>query len=69
MTYSAGVWPFSGRETELEVVTRALRRQGVVVIAGRAGVGKSRLARELVTRVAGAAGSGIAVGTALKDAN
>ncbi len=63
MTYSAGVWPFSGRDSELDEVTRALRRQGVVVIAGRAGVGKSRLARELVKRAAGAAGSGVAVGT------
>ncbi|HEY2194787.1 MAG TPA: LuxR C-terminal-related transcriptional regulator [Actinomycetospora sp.] len=63
MTCSAGVWPFSGRDSELDTVTRALRRHGVVVIAGKAGVGKSRLARELVGRAADGAGSGIVVGT------
>ncbi len=63
MTFSAGVWPFSGRDAELSVVSRALLRQGVVVIAGQPGVGKSRLAREAVDRTADGAGSGIAVGT------
>ena len=63
MTFSAGLWPFSGRAAELTVVTRALARQGVVVIAGQAGVGKSRLAREVVSRTADGTGSGIAVGT------
>jgi DNA-binding NarL/FixJ family response regulator len=63
MTFPAGTWPFSGRQAELAVVTRALGRHGVVVIAGQAGVGKSRLAREAVTRATGGAGSGFAVAT------
>ena len=63
MTRSAGGWPFAGRDAELAAVTRALGRHGVVVIAGPAGVGKSRLARELVGRVADATGSGFAVAT------
>ncbi len=63
MTFSAGTWPFSGRDAELSVVTRALVRQGAVVIAGPAGVGKSRLARELVARTTGSAGSAFAVAT------
>ncbi|NMO89334.1 LuxR C-terminal-related transcriptional regulator [Actinomycetospora sp. TBRC 11914] len=63
MSLSAGKWPFSGRTTELNVVTRALSGHGVVVIAGASGVGKSRLAREVVARAADAAGSGIAVAT------
>ncbi|GAA4790470.1 LuxR family transcriptional regulator [Actinomycetospora chlora] len=45
-------WPFTGRTTELHAVTTALERDGAVVVAGSAGLGKSRLARELATRAA-----------------
>lgn len=45
-------WPFTGRDGEMRAVMSALERDGVVVVAGAAGVGKSRLARELVARVA-----------------
>ena len=37
-------WPFTGREAELEVVREALASSAGVVIAGPAGVGKTRLA-------------------------
>ena len=45
-------WPFTGRDAELRAVASLLDRDGVVVVAGAAGVGKSRLARELVARTA-----------------
>ena len=45
-------WPFTGRDAELRAVASLLDRDGLVVVAGAAGVGKSRLARELVARVA-----------------
>lgn len=45
-------WPFTGRDAELRAVASLLDRDGVVVVAGAAGVGKSRLARELVARAA-----------------
>lgn len=50
--------PFFGREPVLETLTRALDRaragQGtVMVLAGSAGIGKTRTARELATRAAG----------------
>ncbi|MDD7921431.1 helix-turn-helix transcriptional regulator [Actinomycetospora callitridis] len=45
-------WPFTGRDAELRAVASLLERDGVVVVAGAAGVGKSRLARELVARAA-----------------
>jgi DNA-binding NarL/FixJ family response regulator len=44
-------WPFTGRDAELRAVATALERDGAVVVAGAAGVGKSRLARELVARL------------------
>ncbi|MEJ2890353.1 helix-turn-helix transcriptional regulator [Actinomycetospora aeridis] len=44
-------WPFTGRDAELRAVASALERDGAVVVAGVAGVGKSRLARELVGRL------------------
>ena len=50
-----GEWPLVGREEELRVVVGALSGAGPyrgVVIAGRAGVGKSRLAREAVAAAA-----------------
>ena len=45
-------WPFTGRDAELRAVASLLDRDGLVVVAGAAGVGKSRLARELVARMA-----------------
>src|SRR5688500_17732354 len=50
-------WPLVGRVDELELVERALSRSDAagVVLAGGAGVGKTRLARVLVER-AGTAG-------------
>jgi predicted ATPase len=47
-------WPLLGRETELAYLTGALAggRLGVV-LAGAAGVGKTRLAREAITRAEG----------------
>jgi tetratricopeptide (TPR) repeat protein len=59
--YSLGQTPFVGRTRELSallsLLNRALAKQGaVVLLAGEAGVGKSRLAQELVAhaRAAGA---------------
>jgi DNA-binding NarL/FixJ family response regulator len=52
-------WPFTGRTTELRAVSTALERDGAVVVAGSAGLGKSRLAREVATRAA--AGEGVDV--------
>ncbi|WP_375486386.1 LuxR C-terminal-related transcriptional regulator [uncultured Mycobacterium sp.] len=49
--------PLTGRESELKVIRRALSGFGNssgVVIAGAAGVGKTRLAREVVARAAAA---------------
>jgi len=45
----ARAWPLTGRSEELGFIVAAMRRQGVprgVVVAGAAGVGKTRLARE-----------------------
>lgn len=39
-------WPLTGRDRELRLIFEALARTGGVVLAGAAGVGKSRLARE-----------------------
>lgn len=50
-----GVWPLVGRGEELDVISAVLARAGEhrgVVIAGPAGVGKSRLAREALTAAA-----------------
>jgi DNA-binding CsgD family transcriptional regulator len=49
---AAAGWPLVGRREELELVENALRADGVrgVVIAGVAGVGKSRLAAEGAAR-------------------
>jgi DNA-binding NarL/FixJ family response regulator len=61
MPDSVHSWPFAGRDTELQALVDALARHGTVVIVGEAGVGKSRLARELIARTAGSAGSGFAL--------
>ncbi|GAA4813057.1 hypothetical protein GCM10023200_58560 [Actinomycetospora chlora] len=45
-------WPFTGRDHDIATVAAALARDGAVVLAGAAGVGKSRLARELAARIA-----------------
>lgn len=39
-------WPLRGRDDELDAVARALDARGGVLLAGPAGVGKTRLARE-----------------------
>jgi DNA-binding CsgD family transcriptional regulator len=52
-------WPFVGRAAEMAALTRELAVRGAVVVAGAAGVGKSRLAGELVAAVA-ARGAGVA---------
>lgn len=44
----SGSWPFVGRAEELALGRRALAERGGVVIFGPGGVGKSRLARELI---------------------
>ena len=43
-------WPFVGREAEVDHVTRALATRQGVVLAGEAGVGKTRLLAEAVER-------------------
>jgi len=51
----ARAWPLVGRDQELRFVVAALRSQtsrGGVVLAGAAGVGKTRLAREALQRAA-----------------
>lgn len=48
----AAAWPLVGRAEELEFVVHALGQQpGGVVVAGGAGVGKSRLATEALARL------------------
>jgi DNA-binding CsgD family transcriptional regulator len=46
-------WPLVGRQAELEALVTAIRdaRSGGVVLAGAAGVGKTRVAREALARV------------------
>jgi hypothetical protein len=51
----AGIWPLVGREQELRFVAAQLRSRitpSGVVLAGAAGVGKTRLAREALRRTA-----------------
>src|SRR5262245_6086695 len=45
-------WPLVGREDELAVAAAALTEHGSVVLTGAAGVGKTRLAHEVVAHVA-----------------
>jgi DNA-binding CsgD family transcriptional regulator len=47
-----GPWPFAGRSAQLATVRDAVTRRGVV-LAGPAGVGKSRLAAEVAAGVSG----------------
>ncbi|MFI6322989.1 LuxR C-terminal-related transcriptional regulator [Nonomuraea sp. NPDC050556] len=44
------VWPLVGREPQLSMIDSALKGHGSVVVAGPAGVGKSRLARVAAKR-------------------
>lgn len=44
------VWPLTGRAEELRYIGDAVRGTGGVVLAGAAGVGKTRLARDAVAR-------------------
>lgn len=48
-------WPLTGRDGEIDTIDVALRGGGGVLIAGPAGVGKTRLAREVLARHGGAA--------------
>ncbi|NUR88934.1 MAG: hypothetical protein HOY71_33020, partial [Nonomuraea sp.] len=50
-----GVWPLVGRSAELRTLTEAVTRPDLagVVVVGPAGVGRTRLAREALTRLAG----------------
>lgn len=48
-------WPFTERDDVLAAADAVLREHGSVVLGGPAGVGKSRLARELAVRSAGPA--------------
>lgn len=50
------LWPLVGRGDEVELAAQARRRGRAVVLAGAAGVGKTRLARAVVAR-AGAEGT------------
>ena len=43
-----GAWPLVGRGDELTLARESLRRRGCVVLAGASGVGKTRLAREVL---------------------
>src|SRR4051794_21525803 len=63
VTTAVDAWPFTGRDGELQVALDAVARRGCLVIAGAPGVGKSRLARELLARVAGG-GHGFVAATA-----
>ncbi|HEY2173512.1 MAG TPA: LuxR C-terminal-related transcriptional regulator [Mycobacteriales bacterium] len=46
----AEAWPFAGRDDDLAAAVKALDEHGTVVLGGPAGVGKSRLAREVAVR-------------------
>ncbi|MCX7620858.1 MAG: LuxR C-terminal-related transcriptional regulator [Acidimicrobiales bacterium] len=54
---SQRLWPLIGRDHELDLTVEALEAGQGVVLAGRAGVGKTRLAREATGRVASSDGS------------
>lgn len=48
------LWPLTGRDAELRVITAAIRPGAAgILVAGPAGVGKTRLAREALERAAG----------------
>jgi tetratricopeptide (TPR) repeat protein len=47
-----GRWPLVGRDDELELAAAELATRGCVVLTGAAGVGKTRLAHEVLARVA-----------------
>ena len=42
-------WPLVGRDDEIALASSALSASGSVVLTGAAGVGKTRLAREVIT--------------------
>src|SRR4029450_3140451 len=59
-------WPLVGRRSEVEMLSAVLADTpaGGVVLAGEAGIGKTRLAREALARAEGAGGEGGGVGGA-----
>lgn len=46
-------WPLTGRDTELRTILAAVKRGPGLVVAGAAGMGKTRLVREALSQVAG----------------
>jgi DNA-binding SARP family transcriptional activator/tetratricopeptide (TPR) repeat protein len=47
-----GAPDFVGRETELDILNKALRRRGIVLLEGEAGIGKTRLLKQFFTQQA-----------------
>ncbi|MGH9289752.1 MAG: hypothetical protein ACRD0V_15910, partial [Acidimicrobiales bacterium] len=43
-----GAWPLVGRGDEVALALESLRHRGCVILAGASGVGKTRLAREVL---------------------
>ena len=61
-------WPLVGRDDELEYVLRSLEERDGVLLAGEAGVGKSRLASEVLAAAAALGWSTVALGVGAESA-